>query len=249
VARAVSAELTRSLTRTRIGRRALAKVVLSAEDFSLHTIGWSLATRASLPEAERLPDSLDRFERVAPLVLSSNVANRGLASMRLDEAAHLWSVARSVGEATLVEIGRERGGSTLLLAGAMAAGAELHSYDPQTKLGGASPDAPLASLLDRYGLSGRVELHVADSHTVEPPDGELALVLVDGDPSYEGARLDYERFCLRLRPGGHALFHDAVPPGPRHEALAPLLLEIEREGAFERRPDVGTFAHFTHRGG
>jgi len=238
-----------ALTRTRVGRRVLAKVILSAEDFSLGTLGWSLATQASLPEPGRLPAALDGFEQVAPLVLSSNPANRGLASMRLDEAAHLWSVARSVGDATLVEIGRERGGSTLLLAGAMTNGAELHSYDPQTKLGGAAPDAPLRALLDRYGLSGRVALHVADSHTVEPPRGDLGLVLVDGDPTYEGARLDYERFCLRLRAGGHALFHDALPPGPRHEALAPLLVEIEREGAFDRRPDVGTFAHFTRRGG
>ena len=237
-----------ALTRTRIGRRVLAKLVLSTEDLSLQTLGWSLATRASLPEAEQLPVSLDGFDQVAPLVLSSNPANRGLASMRLDEAAHLWSVARSAGDATLVEIGRERGGSTLLLAGAMAPGAELHSYDPQTKLGGASPDASLAAVLDRYGLSGRVQLHVADSHTVEPPAGELGFVLVDGDPSYEGTRLDYERFCLRLRPRGHALFHDAVPPGPRHEALAPLLVEIEREGEFDRLPDVGTFAHFRRRG-
>jgi len=247
VAGAVIAALTRALTRTTIGRRVLAKVVLSAEDFSLQTLGWSLATQAPLPEAERLPASLDGFDQVAPLVLSSNPANRGLASMRLDEAAHLWSLARSVGDATLVEIGRERGGSTLLLAGAMSPAAELHSYDPQTKLGGSRPDAPLAALLDRYGLSGRVRLHVADSHTVEPPAGELGLVLVDGDPTYEGTRLDYERFCRRLRRGGHALFHDAVAPGPRHEALAPLLLEIEREGEFERRPDVGTFAHFTRR--
>jgi predicted O-methyltransferase YrrM len=249
VAGAVIATLTRTLTQTRLGRRALAKVILSAEDFSLQTLGWSLASRATLPGPAGESPSIDRFECVAPLVLSSNAANRGLASMRLDEAAHLWSVARSVGDATLVEIGRERGGSTLLLAAAMAPQARLHSYDPQTKLGGDGPDAPLEAMLDRYGLSGRVELHVADSHTVEPPDGELGLVLVDGDPTYAGTRLDYERFCLRLRPGGHALFHDAVPPGPRHEALAPLLAEIGLEGELERRPDVGTFAHFTRRGG
>ena len=135
------------------------------------------------------------------------------------------------------------------LAAAMGPQARLHSYDPQTKLGVAGPDAPLAALLDRYGLSGRVELHVADSHAVEPPGGEFGLVLVDGDPTYVGSRLDYERFCLRLRPGGHALFHDAVPPGPRHEALGPLLLEVEREGELDRQPNVGTFAHFTRRGG
>ena len=170
--------------------------------------------------------------------------------MRLDEAAHLWSLARSVGDATIVEIGRERGGSTLLLAAAM--GRRRATSTPTTRRRSSATSTPTRTspaVLARYGLAGRVDLHVADSHTVEPPAGELGLVLVDGDPTYAGTRLDYERFCLRLRPGGHALFHDAVAPGPRHEALAPLLLEIEREGAFDRRPDVGTFAHFTRRGG
>lgn len=244
----MSSRLTRGLTRTRLGRRLLARAILDVPEFALGTLGWSLASEARVPAGDELPATLGEFEQLAPLVLSSNAANRGLASMRLDEAAHLWSVGRSVGAATIVEIGRERGGSTLLLAAAMAPGAVLHSYDPHTKLGGAGPDAPLAALLDRYGLAGRVELHVADSHTVEPPDGELGLVLVDGDPTYAGTRLDYERFCLRLRSGGHALFHDAVAPGPRHEALAPLLVEIQREGELDRRPDVGTFAHFTRRG-
>ena len=245
----MSSKLTRGLTRTRLGRRVLGRAILDVPEFALGTLGWSLASEARVPAADELPATLDEFEQLAPVVLSSNAANRGLASMRLDEAAHLWSLARSVGAATIVEIGRERGGSTLLLAAAMGPQARLHSYDPQTKLGVAGPDAPLAALLDRYGLSGRVELHVADSHAVEPPGGEFGLVLVDGDPTYVGSRLDYERFCLRLRPGGHALFHDAVPPGLRHEALGPLLLEIEREGELDRQPNVGTFAHFTRRGG
>jgi predicted O-methyltransferase YrrM len=247
VARAVTGPLLRRLSRTRLGRRALAKVVLSVPDLALHALGWRLAAEAALPAEERLPATLGGFEDAAPLVLSSNPANRGVASMRLDEAAHLWSLARSAGDATLVELGRERGGSTLLLAAAMASGATLHSYDPQTKLGSLHPDEALARLLRRYGLDGRVELHVADSHAVEPPPGELALVLVDGDPTYAGTRQDYETFCLRLRPGGHALFHDAAPGGPRHETLAPLVDEIEREGAFERRPDVGSFVHFSRR--
>jgi len=234
---------------TRLGQKAVTKAVLARPDLALGALGWSLAGAARLPADGELPATLDGFESVAPLILTSNAANRGVVSMRLDEAAHLWTLARSVGDATIVEIGRERGGSTLLLAAAMPAGARLHSYDPQTKLGTTAPDADLARVLGRYGLAGRVELHVADSHTVEPPPGELGLVLVDGDPSYAGTRLDYERFCLQLRPGGHALFHDAAPGGARHAELGRLLSEIEAEGAFDRRPDVGSFVHFTRRPG
>ena len=81
-----------------------------------------------------------------------------------------------------------------------------------------------------------------------PPEGEYALVLVDGDPSYEGTRLDFERFGRRLRPGGRVLFHDAVAGGPRAPQLAPLVAEIGGDPDFERQPDVGTFADFRRRG-
>jgi predicted O-methyltransferase YrrM len=127
--------------------------------------------------------------------------------------------------------------------------AVLLSYDPQTKLGreGERFDEELRRVLTRYGLDGRAVLLDEDSHTAPLPDGEYRLVLVDGDHSPEGARLDFERFCRRLAPGGHALFHDAVAGGPREAQLAALLEDVAQDGSFVRAPDVGTFADFVRR--
>ena len=228
---------------TRLGRSFVAVASLERPELLLGTLGWSVSRNLTFADVNAWPSSASSFEDVAPLILSSNQANRGLAAMSLVEVAHLWRLVRDAGDATIVEIGRERGGSTFLLGAAAGGRGTIVSFDPQGKLGTAPHDDGLHSALARYGIEN-VELRREDSHTTEPPDGEYALVLVDGDPSYEGTKLDFERFCRRLRPGGHALFHDAAANGPRRRQLAPLMSEIERDSAFDRQADVGTFAHF-----
>jgi predicted O-methyltransferase YrrM len=213
----------------------------------LGALGFSVSRDARFSRIDAWPSSAASFEDVAPLVLSSNPANRGLAAMSLVEIAHLWRLGAEAGESTVVEIGRERGGSTFVLAAALAGRGRLISYDPQGKLGSLDYDVELREALARFGLDANVDLSVEDSHQAVLPEGEYALVLVDGDPSYEGTRRDFERFGCRLRPGGHILFHDAVAGGPRVRQLTPLVEEIERDDEFERRPDVGTFAHFVRR--
>jgi predicted O-methyltransferase YrrM len=128
----------------------------------------------------------------------------------------------------------------------MHAGATLHSFDPESKHGtrGEEFDAELADVLARHDLATNVRLVQEDSQVAALPEDQYALVLVDGDPSLAGTRLDFERFGRRLRPGGHALFHDAAPGGPRHDELEPLVAEIERDDDFVRQPDVGTFVDF-----
>ncbi len=235
--------LARRLLGSRLGRTVVGVAALERPDLLLGALGWSLSRERRFSDVRQWPQSLSGFEDVAPLVLSSNPANRGLAAMSLVEAAHLWRLAGGAADATLVEIGRERGGSTLILGAALAGRGRLVSFDPQGKLGSSSYDDELRSALARYGI-GNVELRLEDSHTAELPEGEYALVLVDGDPSYEGTKRDFDRFCRRLRPAGHALFHDAAAGGPRSRQLAPLVEEIERDPEFERQPDVGTFVHF-----
>lgn len=212
-------------------------------------VGSAMARRSRFANVGAWPHELADFADVAPIVLSSNAANRGIASMRLDEVAHLWRLARQSGPGTLIEIGRERGGSTLLLAAAMHPQSALISFDPQTKQGddGRTFDNELSEALSRYGLADRVTLVVEDSHTATRPEGEYTLVLIDGDPSLNGTRADFERFGRRVRSGGRVLFHDAAPGGPRHATLAPLLTEIEADAEFARQPDVGTFADFERR--
>jgi predicted O-methyltransferase YrrM len=204
---------------------------------------------------ERWPDSIDGFEDVA-FLFSSNQLSHGIASLQLDEAALLYRLARRVpAGAAVVEIGRFKGGTTLMLASALPEGAELWSYDLhvalRADLTGPQLDAELEQALARYGLSDRVHLVVGDSRTAEPPPRPAALVFVDGDHTYEGAQADYRRWRELVAPGGDLLFHDAVDVGGygnHYPGIARLVGEIERDDRdFERRPDAGSIAHFARR--
>ena len=196
------------------------------------------------------PPALDGFEDLA-FLFSSNQLNHGIASLTFEEAAFLYRLVRDLGPATLVEIGRFKGGSTLVTATAMEDGAELYSYDLDTRgeYAGAELDDALREALRRYGLASRVHLVVADSRTAEPPPTPCRLVFVDGDHSYAGARADYEHWRRFLGPGGHLLFHDAVDTGrfgSYDRAVAALVGEIERDDGrdFTRRDGAGSIAHF-----
>jgi len=214
---------------------------------------WERVVRPrTLGNVEVWPERLDGFEDLA-FLFSSNLLNMGPALLAIDEAAYLYRLVRGLGPATRVEIGRYKGGSTLLLAASMDPGSRLHSYDLHREFDvghrGREQDRHLASALERYGLGERVELVVADSHTVAHP-GTCDLVLVDGDHSYDGVRGDYEHWRSALGPGGHLLFHDAVERLLLNfePAVAQLVSEIERddEARFERVAGAGSIAHFVH---
>ena len=204
---------------------------------------------------ERWPETLEGFEDLA-FLFSSNQLSHGIASLQLDEAALLYRLAaRAAPGAAVVEIGRFKGGTTLLLASALPDAAELWSYDLHVALrpdlSGPQLDAELRTALERYGLAARVHLVVGDSRTAEPPPRAAELVFVDGDHTYEGARADYERWRELVAPGGHLLFHDAVDTGGygnHYPGIAKLVGEIERDDAdLERQPDTGSIAHFRRR--
>ena len=198
------------------------------------------------------PETIEGFEDLAFLFTSSQL-DHGIASLALDEAAYLHRVVRRLERATIVEIGRFKGGSTLLIAAAMDPEAELYSYDLHVELpagfSGEGVDRALGAALRRYGLDARVHLIVGDSRTAEPPPRPCDLVFVDGDHSYAGARADYERWRRFLRTGGHLLFHDAADPrrfGAYSKDVAALAAEIERDdaAAFVRRGGAGSIVHF-----
>jgi predicted O-methyltransferase YrrM len=197
---------------------------------------------------ERWPPEVRGFEDLA-FMFSSNQLNHGVASLQIDEAALLYSLARDVQSGPIAEIGRFKGGSTLVFAAALPDGAELWSYDFHVALRpdmpGAELDAELRGALERFGVAGKVHLLVADSRTADPPPEPLELLFIDGDHSYEGAKADYERWRAFVRPGGHLLFHDAVDTGGYgnvYPGVARLMGEIG-EG-WTRRPGAGSIAHF-----
>jgi predicted O-methyltransferase YrrM len=205
---------------------------------------------------ERWPESIDGFEDLA-FLFASNQLSHGIASLQLDEAGLLFRLARRVpAGGAFVEIGRFKGGSTLLVASALPEGAGLWSYDLHVAirpdLTGPRLDAELRDALGRYGLSEKVHLVVADSRTAEPPPRPPSVVFVDGDHTYAGARADHERWSELLAPGGHLLFHDAVDAGGygnHYPGIARLVDEISRHDArLERQPDTGSIAHFVRAG-
>jgi predicted O-methyltransferase YrrM len=223
--------------------------------------GKNLIHAAVLPDpasmrftnVERWPQQLRGFEDLA-FMFSSNQLNHGVASLQLDEAALLYRLARDVQTGPVAEIGRFKGGSTLIFAAALPDRAELWSYDFHVALRpdmpGAQLDDELRTALERFGLAAKVHLVVADSRTVEPPPAPLELLFIDGDHSYDGAKADFERWSAFVRPGGQLLFHDAVDTGGYgnvYPGVVRLMTEIgltETGTAWERQPGAGSIAHF-----
>lgn len=212
------------------------------------------ATRADVT-AERFsevrdwPDSVAGFEDLAFLFTSSQL-NHGVASLRFDEAALLFRLVRRLDARRIVEIGRFKGGSTVVMAAAKAPSAHLLSFDllvPQPGgVDGAQLDRELTDALERLGLAGGVDLRVADSRAVELPAPGIDVLFVDGDHSYEGAAADLRRWSPLLRDGGHVVAHDAVDTagyGTAYPGVARAFRELIEDGGFERLPDVGTMAH------
>ena len=222
------------------------------------TPGKHLLHAATAPDrqAERFteirnwPATAHGFEDLDFLFTSSQL-DHGVASLRFDEAALLYRLVRGAGIATIVEIGRFKGGSTVVMATAMAAGSTLWSYDlhvaPRPDLVGADLDRELADALARLGVDAGVHLEVGDSRTVEIPPGPFDVLFIDGDHSYEGAKADFERWSPHVREGGHLLFHDAVDTGGYgnvYTEIQRLMSDVPRGGSFESVRGAGTIAHF-----
>jgi predicted O-methyltransferase YrrM len=223
-------------------------------------VGKNLIHAAVLPDpaamrfanVERWPGSVRGFEDLA-FMFSSNQLNHGVASLQIDEAALLYRLARDVRTGAVAEIGRFKGGSTVMFASALPEGGELWSYDLHVALrpdmSGELLDRELDDALRRLGVRDKVHLLVGDSRTIDPPSAPLALLFIDGDHSYEGAKADFERWSAFVQPGGHVLFHDAVDTGGYgnvYPGVARAVAEIGMvsKQRWERQPGAGSIAHF-----
>jgi predicted O-methyltransferase YrrM len=240
-----------SAARRKTGERTLNALAVDEPQLLFESLGRRLNLKTRLRNVTAWPEALFGFEDVA-FLFSSTQMNHGVISMAFDEAAYLFRLARSLGPATIVEIGRYKGGSTLLLAAAMDPGATLYSYDLHTKQTSqydyGELDEETRAALERYGLADRVHIRVGDSKTVEPPTLDCDLVFVDGDHTYTGVRGDYENWRRAVRPGGHLLFHDAAAFRDftvLDEQVARLMDEIERDDGeyFQRVGGAGALLH------
>ena len=246
----VAEELLRRTAGSTLGRRIIQAAIRRDPSLAFETLGPVVNRPASFDTAPDQPERLEGFESLA-FMFASNPLNWGIALLMFDEAAYLYSLAKRLGPARGAEIGRFKGGSTFVLASALAPGSLLTSYDLHVKLtgqfDGKQLDASLQSALDRYHIADRVELLVGDSRVVEPP-APLDFVLIDGDHCYEGAKADYLHWRDAVRPGGHLLFHDGAAPKPLqicHPEVQQLVGEIARDDTqFTRVGGAGTIVHF-----
>lgn len=191
------------------------------------------------------------FEDLAGL-FSSTSLDHAIISMPVRQAAYIFGLVRQMEARRVIEIGRYKGGSTLLLAAAMEGEGILWSVDNGEKekrllsAENARPsDNQLKDRLKELGL-GNVDIIVGDSRFIEIDTGEVDLVLIDGDHSYEGVKNDFERFGMRVRAGGVVLFDDAVPEhtfGGYSEGVSRFVTQVLDKDEFELHKTVNRMVH------
>ncbi len=175
------------------------------------------------------------------------MTSRKTIQMDFDEAAYLFSLARSLPSCRILEIGRYRGGSTLLFAVAIDANSKLTSIDNLAKIG--CDDNALINVFKKAGFLNKVELIVKDSTAIETKPNSYDILFIDGDHTYEGAMKDYEHWKYAVKPGGHLLFHDAaygrrfasVLDGP---ARCAGVISKNDGKQFEKFKEIGSIVHF-----
>jgi len=148
----------RALARTKLGERTLWSIARSDPQLLIEALGPQLNRAPRLGTVERWPRSLNGFEDLVFLFASTSL-NHGIIALAFDEAAYIYRLVRGLGAATIAEIGRYKGGSTVLIAAAIDRGATLWSYDLHVKLMmtqlGPQIDAEVQRTLERYGLHER----------------------------------------------------------------------------------------------
>lgn len=191
-----------------------------------------------------------QFEDLAGL-FSSTSLDHGVIAMTVRQTAYLFGLVRRMKARRVIEIGRYKGGSTLTIAAAMSGEGTFWSIDLGEKEARLhqrgvrrSFDDELRDVCARFRLP--VTLLVGDSRTIEVETGEVDLVFIDGDHSYEGVKNDFERFGMRVRIGGAVLLDDAcdeVMFKTHSESVGKLLQEIVAQQSFRLVKSVNRVAH------
>lgn len=206
---------------------------------SLDTMPFDLSPSAPL-----------QFEDLSGLFASTSL-DHGVIAMTVRQTAYLFGLVRRLKPRKVIEIGRYKGGSTLTIAAAMNGQGEFWSIDLGEKEArlhqrgtNRTFDDEIRDICARFGLS--VTLLVGDSRTIEVETGEVDLVFIDGDHSYEGVKNDFERFGRRVKVGGAVLFDDACDEAVFHthsESVGKLLNEIVAQQSFRLVKSVNRLAH------
>lgn len=207
------------------------------------------------PNLDNMPFDLSvkadiQFEHLAGLFASTSL-DHAVIAMPIRQAAYLFGLIRQMNARKVIEIGRYKGGSTLVMAAAMRGDGELWSIDigkKETRLHQWEEvrtfDEQLADKCQQYNLNANII--VGDSRIVELDTGEVDLVFIDGDHSYDGVKNDFERFGKRVRMGGAVLFDDAFSEGifkTHTETVGRVVNEATGSGEFKLVKTVNRMAH------
>jgi len=167
--------------------------------------------------------------------------------IRLDpwEGEYVFLLAHLAGVG-VVETGRLRGGSTFLMACANPR-VPIWSIDIAP-----ADDDGLRALMRRHGVGENVDLIVGDSQNGGYPQvGDIDLLFVDGDHSYQGCLADLRNWYGRLVPGGHVLLHDCYLGSEVQAAAIDFVTEHDVElvrgpyiHAIHWHSPTGSLAHF-----
>jgi predicted O-methyltransferase YrrM len=171
---------------------------------------------------------LSRIERLVSSTLEHGptpvrialVAKRRGAKQKLRELAALVALVRRHPPATVVEIGTLHGGTLWTWCQAAADDAIIVSIDlPGGPFGGGYSDDATVRLRAYARADQTVHLIRADSHDTETLErleailgrGQIDLLFIDGDHTWDGVRRDFEMYSPLVRPGGLIALHDILP--------------------------------------
>jgi cephalosporin hydroxylase len=139
---------------------------------------------------------------------------------KVDELAPLLELLRLHPPRTVVEIGTARGGSLYAWCRVARPDALVVSIDlPGGAFGGGYGEEELPRLSSYARRRQELAFLMADSHQeatradlVRLLDGRrIDFLMIDGDHSYEGVRLDFEMYAPLVGDGGLVAFHDVLP--------------------------------------
>lgn len=125
----------------------------------------------------------------------------------------------------VLEIGVRHGITTMFLLHAMR--------ETGGKLTSVEIDYPFAIVAQERVHEAKLapwwELHVADCNFYE--SGEIDMVWIDGDHSYQQCKKDVERFGSKVRKGGYVVMHDAV--NELEPGVAAVVEEMRQSGKYD----------------
>lgn len=137
-----------------------------------------------------------------------------------DEIAALFKVVEEIAPRTVVEIGTGYGGTLFLFATVASPDAVMVSVDlPPSILGRGYPEWK-EQLYKSFARNGqKVDLVRGDSHHSSSVEAvtqclngrQVDVLFIDGDHTYEGVKIDFERYSPMVRKGGLIVFHDITP--------------------------------------